>query len=161
MLEVIILGAFVIVCALIFGKTDTKKDILNVVGLDIKSDLYEDMKRKEFERYCIKAMQYFIENNEYNAKNEKEFLTFLYRKLDNYTFSNGPSIGIKTYYVEFAATVISRRYKDIINKPLEEITNRTNYNFNDKTAIKYYLRVIWENYQYPWPDNWLQEDSYK
>jgi len=40
--------AVVIVICFIFGKADTKKEMLNIVGLDLSESTYESLKEKEF-----------------------------------------------------------------------------------------------------------------
>lgn len=40
----------VILCIILFGKTEDKKSLLNSVGLDYKADTYSDLKEKEFDK---------------------------------------------------------------------------------------------------------------
>ena len=41
------------VCGLLFGKADTKKELLNQVGLDLSSNRYETKKEDEFKKYAL------------------------------------------------------------------------------------------------------------
>ena len=45
MVEFIIMIAIVVICGLLFGKADTKKELLNQVGLDFSERSYENKKK--------------------------------------------------------------------------------------------------------------------
>ena len=57
MVEFIIMIAIVVICGLLFGKADTKKELLNQVGLDFSERSYENKKKDEFRKYSIKAIE--------------------------------------------------------------------------------------------------------
>jgi hypothetical protein len=47
----------IILCIIIFGKTDDKKSLLNSVGLDYKKETYNDLKEKEFNKKVKKIIE--------------------------------------------------------------------------------------------------------
>lgn len=173
-MELIIIGILIVVCVLIFGKADTKKSMLNSVGLDLSKNAYDTNKRIEFERYCKKAMKAAVEKYNVSGKNEKEFVDLLddtlYRCLyerhydsidyDEYGYPSSHqklSIPILNHYIRFAYEVLERRINDIKNNDVQ--TTSSNYDFSNKKDINKYINWIWDKYQYPWPDNWLIKDS--
>lgn len=81
MAEFILIILVLAVCGLIFGKADTKRDILNQVGLDLSDSNYESKKEREFEKYTKKAMKNAIDVENYSAKDESKFLSFLIDRL--------------------------------------------------------------------------------
>jgi hypothetical protein len=82
MAEFIIMVAILVICGLLFGKADTKKELLNQVGLDLSENNYQNKKENEFRKYSLKAMKAVIDLDYYKAQNEKDFLEFLSDKLD-------------------------------------------------------------------------------
>ena len=82
MVEFIIMIAIVVICGLLFGKADTKKELLNQVGLDLSERSYENKKEDEFRKYSIKAMKAVVELDYYKAQDEREFLDFMSDKLN-------------------------------------------------------------------------------
>ena len=48
----LVLLVFVGVLALIFGKADTKRELLNQIGLDLSKESYDSLKEREFARSC-------------------------------------------------------------------------------------------------------------
>lgn len=155
------------ICGLLFGKADTKKELLNQVGLDLSQDRYETKKENEFKKYSLQAMKRVIELDYYHAKNEKEFLGFLSDNLDlavygrYVTYDWGGedrqtlSLGVKKHYIEHALTVINRREDDIKKNG----ATQANLDFSDKSRAKRYCESLWEKYQYPWPHDWMQNDG--
>ena len=173
-MQLIIIGVIIVVCVLIFGKADTKKSMLNSVGLDLSKNAYDTNKRIEFERYCKKAMKAAVEKYNVSGKNEKEFVDLLddilYRCLyerhydpidyddDGFPSSRQKlSIPLLNHYIKFAYEVLERRIHDIKNSDAPKPSSY--YDFSNKKDIIKYIDWIWENYQYPWPSDWLQKDN--
>lgn len=154
MLYFIIITILLIIGGLLFGKADTKKEILNQVGLDLSEPHYMNTKQKEFSKYCKKAMRSASENC--LAESEYDFL----RNMTSYLQplgSHTPYTGVKIYYVDFAVIVMKRRMIAIDKGNLNDIPNI--YDFNKITSINRYIEILWEKYQNPWPSNWLQKDG--
>ncbi len=159
--------AVVVICGLLFGKADTKKELLNQVGLDLSQNRYETKKENEFRKYSIQAMKKVIELDTYRAKTEKDFLDFLSDKLNMAAYGkyeenswggedyNTLYLGVKKHYVEHASTVIYRRINDIKKKSATPV----NIDFSDKSRAKKYCESLWEKYQYPWPYDWMKNDG--
>lgn len=171
MVEFIIMIAILVVCGLLFGKADTKKELLNQVGLDLSERSYESKKENEFEKYCKKAMKVAID--EYNAKgkDEKEFLENIKHMLwialnpsrgyGENDFSNTTphyNLQVKKHYIQFARRVIQRRIDDLKSEDCPVLLNHTNY--SDKQSLKKYIVKLWDMYQYPWPEDWMQKDGF-
>ena len=169
MVGFIIMIAIVVICGLLFGKADTKKELLNQVGLDLSERSYEKKKEDEFRKYSIKAMKAVVDLDYYKAQDEREFLDFMSDKLnlaahgryeDNYFGGSEYKslyLGVKNNYVKHAERVVYRRQKDIKagnNSPLSKTVE-----FSDKKSAKRYCEILWKKYQYPWPENWLQKDG--
>ena len=169
MVEFIIMIAIVVICGLLFGKADTKKELLNQVGLDLSERSYGNKKEDEFRKDSIKAMKAVVDLDYYKAQDEREFLDFMSDKLnlaahgryeDNYFGGSEYKslyLGVKTNYVKHAERVVYRRQKDIKagnNSPLSKTVE-----FSDKKSAKRYCEILWEKYQYPWPEDWLQKDG--
>jgi len=170
MVEFILILAFVVVCALIFGKADTKKELLNQVGLDLSQERYETKKEKEFRKYALQAMKEAIDLGCCWASSEKDFLNYMSGKLEyalhgKYEENSWGGedyippiyLGVKTHYVKHAYRVICRR-KDDINKG-NVVPLAKNVVFSDKKSVKRYCEILWEKYQYPWPVDWMQNDG--
>lgn len=154
MLEFIIMLAIVVICGLLFGKADTKKELLNQVGLDLSPSNYEDKKRAEFAKYCKQAIK--IASDGYKARNENDFLEYVRNFLEQKDFDN-LYIGVKSHYVRFAISIIYRREEAIRKGNVQAIPN--NIDFSNKTLVNRYIKTLWDKYQYPWPQNWLQKDG--
>lgn len=169
MAEFIVMIAIFLICGLLFGKADTKKELLNLVGLDFSGSNYENKKENEFRKYSIKAMKAVVDLDYYNAQNERDFLRFMSDKLDlaahgRYVddYLGGSEykslyLGVKPNYIKHAERVIFRRQKDIEagnNLPLSKTVV-----FSNKKSAKKYCEILWEKYQYPWPEDWLQKDG--
>lgn len=168
-------GAFVIIVlvivliVLIFGKADTKREVLNQVGLDLSASAYESKKESEFANYCMKAMKVAIDNYDANGKDEKEFLS----NMNHIFFLSSLGSGIKKYeecdsslpiylhvpdyYIRFAREVVNRRLYDIKNSNAPILVKNCNY--LSKKELRFYVKVLWKKYQHPWPDDWLKADS--
>lgn len=82
MAEFVIMIAILVICGLLFGKADTKKELLNQVGLDLSERNYENKKEEEFRKYSIKAMKAVVDLDYYKAQNEKDFLEFMSDRLN-------------------------------------------------------------------------------
>lgn len=169
MVEFFIIIVIIGICYLIFGKADSKNDVLNTVGLSLNQQTYENKKYSEYSKYCILAMKKAVDLDEYKARNENEFLDSLndslnaavYGRTISYGFDDERTqyiyLGVKKHYAKHAATVVYRRKQDIKKGNTTLLYPRCN--FSDKRAAKKYCELLWEKYQYPWPDNWLQKDS--
>ena len=170
MAEFIIILAVVVVCALLFGKADTKKELLNQVGLDLSQDRYETKKENEFRKYSLQAMKEAIDLGYRWVTNEVDFLNYLSGKLEHALYGRFEKnswgeedyippiyLGVKTHYVKHAYRVINRR-KDDIKKGNDSPLAR-NIDFSDKKSAKRYCKILWEKYQYPWPEDWMQNDG--
>ena len=166
----IIIVIIIIVICLLFGKADTKKEILSWVGLDLSESNYENKKKKEFRKYTIKAMKAVIDLDYYKAKNETQFLNYMSNTLfiaeqgghyvdDYFGGSKYESLylGIKKNYIKHAESVIRRRIKDV--EAGNDSLSSKNVEFSDKKSAKKYFERLWEKYQYPWPEDWLQRDG--
>jgi len=171
MAEFLIMIVILAVCGLLFGKADTKKQILNTVGLDLKQDNYDSKKRSEFRNYAIKAMKKIVDLDGYNAQDEKQFLRFMSDNLSyaiwgrevktgfGYydTQTEYLNINVKTHYIKHGYRVISRRLDDV--KKGNDTPLSTTIDFSNKSQAKRYCELLWDKYQYPWPDDWLKEDG--
>ena len=65
---------------------------------------------------------------------------------------------MKKHYVQHANTVIYRRIEDVRKGNAASLAK--NVLFSDKKSIKRYCEILWEKYQYPWPEDWMQKDEY-
>lgn len=169
MVEFFIMIVIIGVCYLIFGKADSKNDVLQTVGLKLDDQKYEGKKMSEFSKYCVMAMKKAVDLDEYKARNENEFLESIddslsaavYGRTVSYGFDDERTqyiyLGVKKHYAKHAATVVYRRKQDI-KKGNSKLLCQT-CNFSDKRAAKRYCELLWDKYQYPWPNNWLQKDS--
>lgn len=168
MAEFILFIVVLVVCGLIFGKADTKKDILNNFGLDLSQNVYESKKESEYRKYVIKAMKNAVNLDSYKAKDESEFLRFLENKLWDsihgyyvddsfYSEKKELNLGVKNHYTEHARTVISRRLEDIEKGNLDLLI--PSCDFTNKNDAKHYCEILWNKYQYPWPEDWMKKDS--
>jgi hypothetical protein len=170
MLEFILMIVVLIIGVMLFGKTDTKKELLNQVGLDLSEGNYEDKKGKEFRKFSLKAMKAVIDLDSYFAPNENSFISYMSKKLHAAVLGryveefNGNyelrtlNLGVKKNYIQHAETVISRREKDL--KEGKNVSLSSSVNFSDKKSAKRYCEILWDKYQYPWPDDWMQKDGY-
>ena len=135
-----------------------------MVGLELSKSSYTSKKEDEFEKYCKKAMRNAIDLRQYEAKTELEFLSYLtnifdsaiYGTYDSYGKNGCISLNIKTHYVRNAARVIWRRFDDI-KKGNTELLKPCD--FTNKSEAKKYAELIWNKYQYPWPEDWLKYDA--
>lgn len=147
---------------LLFGKADTKRSILKDVGLDLSESTYIEQKQREYKKECIKALENAIKYYEYRAHNERELLNYIASALYHaqYRDENGDtlSLGVKRHYVEFAETVVKRRQYDLYKNKTSAKQLITGNDFTNKRVAELYIKKMWEEYQYPWPNNWLQED---
>ncbi len=170
MIEFLIMIAVLVICGLLFGKADTKKELLNQVGLDLCEESYKNQKKREFRKYSIKAMNAIVELDYYKARDENEFLNFMSSKLHiavhgDYEFDDIGRIeysslylAVKKNYIRHAARVIQRRIDDI--KAGNNLQLSKGIIFYNKNSAKRYCAILWEKYQYPWPNDWLQTDRH-
>ena len=175
MIAAIILIIFAI-CIFMFAKVDTKREVLGVVGLDIQKNIYESRKEIEYEKYCKKGILLTIEKFDVRGKDEKEFLKSLYKALKNmqegcYLVQTGkneegqpifekrttPFIGIKRHYIRFATVVVKRRIDSLKDPDKPILMNPCNY--ASAKDVAFYIKRLWDEYQYPWPEEWLQRDG--
>ena len=77
----IMMLAVLAICGLLFGKADTKKELLNQVGLDLSQNRYETKKEDEFRKYSIQAMKKVVDTFYNGSSNEKWFLEIMSDKL--------------------------------------------------------------------------------
>ena len=147
---------------LLFGKADTKRSILKEVGLDLSESTYIKQKQREYKKECIKALENAIKYYDYQAHNEKELLTYIASALYHAQYRDAEgdtiSLGVKRRYVEFAETVVKRRQQDLYKNGTSAKRIITSNDFTSKRISELYIRKMWEIYQYPWPNNWLQEE---
>ena len=155
MLEFLFILVVLFVCGLFFGKVDTKKELLNQVGLDLSESTYNSKKQAEFEKYCIKAMKKVICQDDYNAKTESQFLAFLEDRLNKAIWGEY-WLGVSMHYVEHANRVVGRRQEDIKNGNVKLVMQ---CDFENKSKAKKYAELVWKKYQYPWPSNWMKRDG--
>lgn len=172
-MELVIIIAIIVICVLIFGKADSKRALLNEVGLDLSENAYRTGKENEFAKYCKKAMKVAIEKYDANGENELKFLYELGDILFTSTLGGvryepgydgeieqipNYNLEVKGHYASFASDVCSRR-REALKKPdcpklLQDC------NFMDKKDLKRYIEKLWDMYQYPWPKDWMKEDRY-
>lgn len=147
---------------LLFGKADTKRSILKDVGLDLSESTYIVQKQKEYKKECIKALENAIKYYDYRAHTEQELLIYIASALYHAQYRDDKgdtiSLGVKRHYVEFADTVVKRRRYDLYKNKTSAKHITTSNDFANKRISELYIRKMWEIYQYPWPNNWLQEE---
>lgn len=163
MLEFIIMLAIVGVGALIFGKADTKREVLNMVGLDLSESAHENMKINEFEKYCKKALVNSAEKSFqiYADWHELGFLDYLkdtlYEGVWGEQSNNLNYLMVKRHYIKHALTVVNRRIKSI------KENNNDNFAYGNYTVtrsnFKHYINALWDKYECPWPEDWNQIDK--
>lgn len=149
--------AVIIVICFIFGKADTKKEMLNIVGLDLSESTYESLKEKEFARLCLKALTNASLKLDCTFKDELDFLhklrPILFRaETDHITYQ----LDVKPFYVSHADSIICRRGSHLKRGDAESLVNG---DINNSYIRKIYLKALWKKYQYPWPNNWQEKDS--
>lgn len=153
MLGFFILIMIVVLCLFIFGKADTKRELLNEIGFDLSESNYVSKKETEFAKSCKKAIRIAAEGC--NVKLENEFLNYVYSFLNRQVCKN-LNIDVKKHYVDFALRVVERRMEAISKGERNVIFN--DFDFSNKSEINRYIERLWDKYQYPWPKNWLQRD---
>ena len=167
MVEFLFVIILIVVFVLLFGKADSKKYVLNQVGLDLSEKTYENKKENEFAKYCVKAMKEAINEHNVAGKNEMDFLYNLDNVLDfacrgfkyehDYDVSK-PNLYVKSHYIKFASTVVGRRIESL--KKGDSSVLISNCSYSSKQDLKKYIDKLWDKYQYPWPENWMKEDSF-
>ena len=159
----------ILICIALFGSADSKKSLLNEVGLDLSENAYETQKENEFEKKCKKAMKVAI--NEYKAtgSDELDFLRTLHdilweaedhrrsRSDDWNSSSIIYNLYVKPHYIKFSHEVVYRRIKKLKDGNAEPLLNGVDYS-NKKHLLKY-IDKLWDKYQYPWPKDWLKKDG--
>lgn len=161
MFAFIVVCVIIAICFLLFGKADTKRSILQEVGLDFSKEGYENKKEDEFEKNCIKGMYNAIDIKNCKGNNEMHFLIQLRDVLNVGAYgeeeNNLAYLRVKSHYLEHAERVVCRRIEKL--RDGETTPLMLNCNFSLKSDTKKYVKKLWEKYQYPWPKNWLQKDS--
>ena len=167
MVEFLFVIILIVVCVLLFGKADSKKYVLNQVGLDLSKKSYENKKENEFAKYCVKAMLEAVSGHNVVGKNEMDFLynldnilDFACRGLKYYHDYDAPkpNLYVKSHYIKFASTVVNRRIEAL--KKGDTSILIPNCNYAKKQDLKKYINKLWDKYQYPWSEDWLKEDSF-
>jgi len=161
MFAFIVVCVIIAICFLLFGKADTKRSILQEVGLDLSKERYENKKEHEFEKNCIKGMCNAIDMKNCKGADEMQFLIQLRDVLDVGAYgeeeNNLAYLRVKSHYLIHAERVVCRRIEKLRNG--ETTLLMLNCNFLEKSDSTKYVKMLWEKYQYPWPKNWLQKDS--
>ena len=148
MLSFLIIMILVWLAGLLFGKADTKREVLNVIGFDLSPNMYETIKQREFNKYCKEVLE--LASLNYSASSEMDFLTHIHNTLDNINFNRN--------YSRFAQTVVQRRILQVCNKQTSK--GGFEIDFSNKRNVKRYINFLWEKYQYPWPKDWIKRDSF-
>ncbi len=157
MLEFILTLLLAAILGLFFGKADTKKEILEMIGLDLSDENYENKKKTEFERYCKKAMKNAVTMHNIHGNNEFEFIANLTAFLeDTYVSRNSAALNLKMHYIEHAYVVAWRRENQLSSKSTPLIEG---CDFTKKIDLFRYIDKLWEKYQNPWPKDWLKKDG--
>ena len=161
MIEFFILIAIVLVCCLLFGKADTKREVLNLAGLDLSEQNYENKKEAEFEKICRKVLKSAYKFADFRSYEEKDVINAVD---DVLSYALGYSDGYyenfwlgtgHTHYIKFAYEILGRRESNLKSGKAKmfhgSLSNKSDYNR--------YIDFIWEENQYPWPSDWKQKDS--
>ena len=171
-IEFVVMIAIIVICVLLFGKADSKRTMLNTVGLDLSESKYQNDKEKEFANYCKKSMKTAISEYDACGKDEREFLerldSILYYASSNNrgyyddvdgTYHEPPTyrLYVYTHYTKFAEKVVTRRIDDLRKGNAVPLLRECNY--TSKQDLKRYVDKLWDKYQYPWPDNWMIKDG--
>ena len=160
MLEFILIIAILAISGLLFGKADTKREILNQVGLDYSPSKYESVKEKEFKKYCIKAMYNAIEKYDCRGTDEISFLRDLAGTLKTGVYEEGNNLAylmVKKHYIRHAYNVVEKRIREILSEDATPLIRECV--FSNKSDLKRYIEILWNKYQYPWPEDWQQQDG--
>lgn len=147
--------ALVAICVLLFGKADSKREVLNIVGLDLSADSYNSQKESEFSKYCIRAMvnasDWYVGECDY----EEQFLSKLADALDRGCYGDESNnlgyLHVEEHFIKHASNVVYRRSQDLKN------TSSPVVNFVNKGERTRYIKWMWNKYQYPWPDTWKKK----
>ena len=165
-MELIIAIIVIAICVILFGKADSKRTVLNQVGLDLSEKSYNTQKENEFEKNCKKAMKEAVSGQCVRGKDEWNFLInlddvldFAFRgiKYEHDYDAPAPNLFVKEHYIKFASTVVGRRIDAIKKVGYPELL--ANCNYSSKQDLKKYIDKLWARYQYPWPEDWKKEDG--
>ena len=170
-MELLVIGIIIIVCVMLFGKADSKRTMLNTVGLDLSESKYQNEKEEEFAKYCKRSMKTAISEYDASGKDERDFLERLksilynastresgyYDEVGRYIEAPSYSLHVRTHYTKFAKKVVNRRIDDM--KKGEALSLLDNCNYMSKQDLKRYVDKLWDKYQYPWPDDWMKTDG--
>ena len=151
--------AIVVIILFIFAKPDNKKSMLNTIGLDLSESTYNTLKEREFAKKCLAALSNVSISLNGHYDDERFLLGRLIDELSVNIYDNNLYLThVATHYVKFAWFVANRRYNELYSrkncKPL------INGNLNSIESRKRYVKILWEQYQYPWPKNWLQKEAF-
>lgn len=170
MVGFIVIIIIVVICIALFGNADSKKRLLNEVGLDLSDNAYETQKENEFEKNCKKAMKVAIKEYKATGSNEIDFLRTLHdilwqaedhRRSYSDDWRSSPtiySLHVKSHYIKFSHEVVYRRIQDLKDGNEETLLNGVDY--SNKDHLLKYIDKLWKEYQYPWPKDWKKEDSF-
>ncbi len=160
----------IVICIALFGSADSKKLLLNEVGLDLSKNSYETQKENEFIKNCKKAMKVAINDYKASGSDELDFLRRLYdilwkaedhRRSFSEDWDSSPTyynLLVKSHYIKFSHEVVNRRIKDLKDGKAETLLNGVDY--SNKDHLLKYIDKLWNKYQYPWPEDWKKEDSF-
>lgn len=152
----LVLLVFVGVLALIFGKADTKRELLNQIGLDLSKESYDSLKEREFARSCLKALM--------NATNEvslyentelcliKQLLYVLNNAVYGEERNNLSYLGVQKHFLSHCHWIVYKRHSDLCYENAKPIMQ--NVDFKDKEVQKTYVKLLWQKYNLPWPQDW-------
>jgi len=156
---IIVFIVLIVIIGFIFAKADNKRAMLKTIGLDLSGSVYDTLKEKEFSRRCLVALVNASLKIPQDVNGEKQFLNCLIKILYEAKFSNNLGyLGVSSHYINHALTVVNRRYSKFDGS--NEVSPLLNIDYNDKNARKRYFKLLWDKYQYPWPSDWLKEDSF-
>lgn len=147
-----------VIIAFVFAKPDNKRGMLSSIGLDLSKSSYESLKESEYAKKCLKALENAtLKVDTYHTKNETDFLINLIPILNKGMYANDLNyLEVSEHYIEHSWIVANRRYEHCKNGNQKPCI----FDFNDTKCRKKYARFLWENYQYPWPEDWLKKESF-
>lgn len=161
MVGFLVLIAIVLICFLLFGKADSKREVLNLAGLDLSEQSYQNQKEKEFDNYCRGVLKKAYKFAKFKSFEEKDILSAIDDVLSyalGYTDGYYENFWLGTghqHYIRFAYDVIGRREMKLKKNSAKvfngSISSRSDYNR--------YIDFIWVENQYPWPSDWKIKDS--
>lgn len=161
MIGFIILIVIVLVCCLLFGKADTKREVLNLAGLDLSEQSYERKKEAEFDDNCRKVLKRAYKFAKFRGFAEKDVLNAIDEVLSyalGYTEGYYENFWLGTahkHYIRFAYDIIGRREVKLKSGKAKAFSG----SISSKKDYNRYVDFIWQENQYPWPSDWKKKDS--